>query len=340
MIHRRQLLKTAAAGIAAFPHIASGAGAPRIGLTRVGGIFTVPVTQQWVERMHSAALNAVVRGEIEYVYADNVQAEDYDRILRQLSDSGVELVLGDAFAHEEDARLIARDYPGTQYVMGSAFQTDARFQNFSVFDSYIQDASYLSGIIGGSLTKTGKIGLIGRHNYPAANRLMNAFIDGAREYRPQLEITVDFNESWHMPKKTAELTYAQIASGVDVIYGDAIGVAEAANDSQVPVIGSFDSREMARSKSVVTSARWHFEPTLQQALNRMRSLGIGASDLGIYSYMRHSGCSLAPVTNYLEMIPEEAIERAAQRELEMRLLRFTANLNSARPFSGLFPALE
>ena len=328
----------AAAGFAAAPHFVRGA--DRTGPVKLGGIYTVPVTQRWAGRLHEAALNFVVRGEVDYVYAEDVRAEDYERMFRQLSESGTELIIGDAFAHEESARLISREFPNVSYLMGSAYQPDDQFQNFSVFDSYIQDASHLSGIIGGSLTQSGKIGIVGRFAYPAINRLVNAFIDGTRELRSDIEITVDFQDAWNDRSRASELTYDQIASGIDVIYADAPGVAQAASESSIPVVGSFTGMDLTGAETVVTSARWHFEPTLKAALDQRKGGGFAAHDFGIYSYMRHAGCSLAPVSAFLDQIPEEAIERTALRESEMRSRRFTANLNSERPFSGLFPALE
>ncbi len=337
MYHRRHFLK-ASACLATAPHLAGGADWQRP--VRLGGLYTVPVAQRWVGRLHDAALNFVVRGEVDYMYVDSVPTADYERMLRQLSETGTDLIIGDAFAHEESARLISREFPNVVYLMGSVYRPDSQFQNFHVFDSYIQDASHLSGIIGGSLTRSGKIGIVGRHAFPTINRLMNAFIDGTREFRTDIEITVNFQNSWYDPRRAAELTYDQIASGTDVIYADAPGAARAAGESGIPVIGSFSGMDTKDADRIVTTARWHFEPTLQATLVQLERGRPAAMDFGIYSYMRHSGCSLAPVGAFLDQIPEEAVHLAVLRESEMRSRRFTANLNSERPFSGLFPAIE
>ncbi|MCY4328409.1 MAG: BMP family ABC transporter substrate-binding protein, partial [Rhodobacteraceae bacterium] len=161
-----------------------------------------------------------------------------------------------------------------------------------------------------------------------------------RVLRSDLQFTVVFQNSWISPERASELTYAQIASGVDVIFADAPGVATIASDSDIPVIGSFDGLIKAETDTIVTSARWHFEPTLHAALDQIRGHHVTGMDFGFYSYMRHGGCSLAPISVSADRIPEEAIERVAQREADMRSLRFTANVNPQRPFSGLFPVFE
>ena len=45
----------------------------------------------------------------------------------------------------------AKDYPKTAFLMGSSFGPQE--PNFSVFDNYIQEPSYLTGMVAGSATK-------------------------------------------------------------------------------------------------------------------------------------------------------------------------------------------
>lgn len=338
MLHRRHFLQISGGVIALAPQ--SVFASRKQELIKIGGIYTVPVHQRWVKVLHGAALNLVVRGEVKYQYVENVRNQDYERILQRLSEAKVDLIIGDAFAHEESARLIAQQFPKMTYLMGSAYQTNDQFSNFSVFDSYIQDASYLSGIIGASLSKTGKICLIGRYSTPAINRLMNAFIGGTKELSTDLDIRVDFQDSWYDLERAAEITNSRIAGGVDVIYADAPGVAETASESGIPVIGSMGSMDFGQASTVVTAARWHLEPTLQAAIDRMRSGGLVATDFGIYSYMRHNGCSLTPGGSFPYEITEDAMERTVLREIEMRERRFTASLDIDPPHSALFRALE
>ncbi|PJN93009.1 BMP family ABC transporter substrate-binding protein, partial [Amaricoccus sp. HAR-UPW-R2A-40] len=112
---------------------------------KVAAIYTVPVEQQWVSRIHKAATAAVERGEIEYVFSENVSNSDYERVMREYAEGGAQLILGEVFGVEDAARSVATDYPDTAFLMGSSFGPDPEVPNFSVFDNYIQDASYLSG---------------------------------------------------------------------------------------------------------------------------------------------------------------------------------------------------
>jgi basic membrane protein A and related proteins len=73
--------------------------------------------------------------------------------MREYAESGHGLIVGEVFGVEQAAREVAADYPDTAFLMGSSFKDDPALANFAVFDNYIQDASYLSGIIAGSMTE-------------------------------------------------------------------------------------------------------------------------------------------------------------------------------------------
>ena len=55
---------------------------------KVAAIYTVPVEQQWVSRIDKALKAAVARGEIEYVFSENVTNADYERVMRGYAEGG------------------------------------------------------------------------------------------------------------------------------------------------------------------------------------------------------------------------------------------------------------
>jgi len=97
---------------------------------KVAGIFTLPVEQQWISRIHIALDAAQERGEIEYVYSENVSNTDYERVMREYAESGIDLIVGEVFGLERAARKVANDYPETAFLMGSSFEPQE--PNFSV----------------------------------------------------------------------------------------------------------------------------------------------------------------------------------------------------------------
>jgi hypothetical protein len=139
---------------------------------KVAGIYTVPFEQQWAGRLHNALKAAEARGDIEYKASENVSNADYERVMREYATAGNNLIVGEAFAVEAAARKVAKDFPKVSFLMGSSGKPQA--PNFSVFDNYIQEPAYLSGMIAGGMTKSNKIGMVGGFPIPEVNRLMNA----------------------------------------------------------------------------------------------------------------------------------------------------------------------
>src|ERR1044072_7264403 len=88
---------------------------------KVASLYTVPVEQQWVSRLHKALNAARDRGDITYKWSENVANNDYERIMRQYSEEGSGLVVGEIFAVERAARPGGGAPPTGALLMGSSF---------------------------------------------------------------------------------------------------------------------------------------------------------------------------------------------------------------------------
>ncbi len=300
---------------------------------KVAAIYTVPVEQQWVSRIHQAANAAVARGDIEYVFSENVSNSDYDRVMREYSEAGNGLVIGEVFGVEQAAREVAADYPDTAYLMGSSFPPDAALANFSVFDNYIQDASYLSGIIAGAMSGSGRIGMVGGFPIPEVNRLMNAFMRGVQETQTDTAFQVAFIGSWFDPPKAKETAFAMIDNGADVLYAERFGVSDAAAERGVLAIGNVIDTQADYPDTVVASALWHFEPTLDAAIAAVQAGEFVAADYGVYSFMINGGCSLAPLGTFEGKVPEAAMQMVAERQAQIMSGELVIEIDDSEPSS-------
>ena len=298
---------------------------------KVAAIYTVPVEQQWVSRIHKALNAAVARGDIEYVYSENVANTDYERVMREYSEAGHNLVVGEVFAVERAARQVAKDYPKTAYLMGSSFGPSG--DNFSVFDNWIHEPSYLTGIVAGSLTKSNKIGMVGGYPIPEVNRLMHAFMDGAREANPDVKFSVSFIGSWYDPPKAKEAAFAMMDAGADIMYAERYGVSDAAKERGVLAIGNVIDTQKEYPGTVVASALWHMEPTIDRAIAAVIGGSFKAEDYGAYSYMTHGGASLAPIDP--KLVNEAIMSKVKAREDEILNGLFRVNVNDTEPKSSM-----
>ena len=333
-VTRRRLLSTAAvgAGVLAMPGLIGRANAQS--KLKVAAISTVPVEQQWVSRIHKAANTAVDRGDIEYVFSENTSNNDYERVMREYAEAGHDLIIGEVFGVEDAARQVARDYPQKAFLMGSSFKPQDDTPNFAVFDNYIQDASYLTGIIAGAMSKTGNFGMVGGFPIPEVNRLMHAFMAGVQEMKADAKFQVAFIGSWFDPPKAKETAFAQIDAGADVMYAERFGVSDAAKERGILAIGNVIDTQADYPETVVASAIWHFEPTLDKAIAEVKAGTFKAADYGVYSFMKEGGCSIAPLGTFEGKVPEEAMKLVMEREAAIKSGAFTVAINDEEPKSN------
>ena len=329
-LKRRSFLQ---AGAAAAAVGASGKLAFAQSPLNVAAIYTVPIEQQWVSRIHKAALTAVDRGDIAYEFSENVANTDYERVMREYSEGDFDLIIGEIFAVEKESRQVTLDYPDKAYLMGSSFLHDQEHPNLAVFDNYIQDASYLTGIIAGAMTESKVIGMVGGFPIPEVNRLMHAFMAGAAEMKEGISFKVAFIGSWFDPPKAKETAFAHIDAGADFMYAERFGVSDAAQERGVLAIGNVIDTQSDYPDTVVASALWHFEPTLDAAIERAKNGTFEADNYGQYSFMKHGGCSLAPLGTFAGKVPQEALDLVARRESEIRSGAFAVEINDEEPKS-------
>ena len=75
---------------------------------KVAAIYTLPVEQQWISRIHKALNTAAQRGDIEYTFSENVANTDYERVMREYAEQGQQLIVGEVFGLERAARKVAK----------------------------------------------------------------------------------------------------------------------------------------------------------------------------------------------------------------------------------------
>ena len=301
---------------------------------KMAGIYTVPVEQQWVSRIHIAAEALKAAGTVDYTYTENVANTDYPRVMREYCEAGVKLIVGEIFGAEAEAREVCAEYPDVAFLLGSSFMPDAAANpNLGVFDNYIQDAAYLSGIVAGGMTQ-GNIGMVGGFPIPEVNRLMHAFMAGVREMKPDAKFQVSFIGSWFDPPKAKETAFAMIDGGADLMYAERFGVSDAAKERGVLAIGNVIDTQADYPETVVTSALWHFEPTLNAAVAAIQKGEFKADNYGVYSYMINGGCSLAPLGTFEGKVPAEVMAKVAEKQAAIMDGSFVVEINDSEPMSS------
>ena len=327
-VSRRDIVKFAAAGLtlAALPGRAKAAGK-----LKVAAIFATPIEEPWDNQIHVALLNAQKQLDIEYKWSEKVDAADFSRVMREYAQGGFDLVLGDAFAAEREARREAKAFPKVAFLFGSG--AGPAEPNFGVFDNWIHEPAYLSGLIAGKMTKSNVVGAVAAMGIPEVNRLVNAFFAGAREANDKVKKKVTFIGSFFDPPKAKEAALAQIEAGVDVIYAERFGVIEAAAQKKILAISNMSDQASLAPDTVITGPVWDMYPTVEQAIKLVKAGVFTAQDYGDFSRMGKGGSFLAPYHAFDAKLPAAVKEFVDKKKAEILEGNFRVDVDEGTPSS-------
>lgn len=322
LLTRRTLLASAAALSASAFFPAARAAAP----IKVAGIHGSPVENAWNSVLHKALQDAAAEGAIEYVFSEGVSGTDYARAMRQYAEQGNQLIIGEAYAVESEAREVAADYPETAFVLGSSGKEAG--DNFGVFGTWNHDGAYLAGMLAGKMTKSNVVGSVGAMPIPEVNMLINAFGEGVKAVNPDAKLLVSFIGTFFDPPKAREAGLAQIDAGADILFGERIGTADAAKERGIKSVGSLIDYTPRYPDTVFANALWGFRPILNAALADVAAGKPVGKDYTAFGLLKEGGSDIAYVKGVAPADAEAAMEA---KRAEIKAGTFEVPRNMEQP---------
>jgi basic membrane protein A len=220
IVTRRNFLKSASAlGLTALGGRTLDAFAQQEVL-RVGVVHQFPIGEVGWETQHALgwkAMEAAFPGKLKTtVVTDVVQAQDAERVFRELASQGHRLIFGTTFSQMAPMLKVARAMPKTTFECCAAIST---LKNMGAFEARNYEASYLGGVVAGRMTKSNVLGWVGAFPVPQVAWRMNGFMVGARSVNPKATMKVIWINSWNDPAKEKDAVNALISQGADVLSG-------------------------------------------------------------------------------------------------------------------------
>ncbi len=157
---------------------------------------------------------------------------------------------------------MANKFPKLRFEHCGGLWSDKDPKNAGSYFGYIDEAQYISGIVAGYSTKSGKLGFVAAKPIPQVLRNINAFTLGARLANPKATTQVIFTGDWSMPVKEAEATNSLIDQGVDVLTCHVDGpktMVENAARRGAMVCGYHVNQSPLAPKAYLTGAEWNWE---------------------------------------------------------------------------------
>ncbi len=303
----------------------------------VRAVFQTPVSEPWDGAIHQAILAVAkeyeAKGiEVDYKFVDRKSdPKEFELALRDAA-KVADIVFLDAFLKEDIARRVAKDFPNVAFAAGSEYSPTP--PNFAVFDNWLHQPAFLAGVIAGKITKTNKIGVVAAMPINEVNRIVNAFIYGAKTINPDVKVMVVYllgnippgESPWYHPATAKRLAKTLIDNGVDVIFAERVGAEEAAEEAykegkEVWIIGNMADQYSRAPDVTITSLVWDMRSTVRVVFERVLRGTFTADNLGTYSWMSFNGSYLAPFHHFGKPSPpltQEILDLVNEWEQKIR----------------------
>jgi basic membrane protein A and related proteins len=266
---RRGFLQRTAAGLAA-TSVGSRSLLAQDGVLKVGVVHQGPISDTGWELFQARAWRAVEAafpGKVKVTALDNVaQAQDAERVFRQLAAQGNKLLMGTTFSQYATLRKLAP----TLNVNCECCAGIETTKNLGVFEARSYEGTYLTGIAAGKMTKTNVLGWVGAFPVPQVLYNLNGFLLGARSVNPAVVCKVVWANAWSDPAKEKDAINALVAQNADVLSGSPNTPVQglAAEEKGVWSIGSTGDFSAYVKNKQLTSFELDWSPAYMEAAQR------------------------------------------------------------------------
>lgn len=227
---------------------------------------------------------------LDIKYRENVEQNDYERIIEEYAKEKYDLILLAGHQFDEPVSIIAPDFPNTVFCVINGERTEGKNVAPVVVKEY--EASYLASLIGGNITKNGKLATIGDFPRSATEKLIDTYEKKSLEIVKERKLVGSnirtYTNSWNDIKLGKLITEELLDKGVDTIFVYShdvdIGVVEIAEDNDIKVIDFMSDRVEKAPDTIAASILIDFDKLYNWILNQYLSgelKGSPANTVGI-----------------------------------------------------------
>ncbi len=184
-------------------------------VTDIGGVDDKSFNQSaWEGLQAFGKENGLEKGN-GFDYAQSNDKSDYMPNLTRLIRDDYKLIFGIGFELKEDIAKVAEQYPDTQFAIVDDVVEQPNVASITFKE---HQGSFLVGVAAAKKTTTNKVGFVGGIDSPLINKFESGFIAGVKSVNPDIEVKVQYAESFGAPDKGKIIASNMFNEGFDVIY--------------------------------------------------------------------------------------------------------------------------
>ncbi len=271
--------------------------------TKVGFIYVGPVGDFGWSYQHDQgrqAIEAEFGDAVETTFIESVpEGADAERVLRQMAQSGHDLIFATSFGFMNSIVNVAKQFPDVKFEHATGYQ---RLDNLATYSARFYEGRYVIGIIAGRMTTSNVIGYIAAYPIPEVVRGINAAYLGAKSVNPDVEFRVVWANTWFDPALEADAAATLIEQGADILmqHSDSTAAMTLAEERGIMAFGQASDMATSGPTAQLTAIVDNWAPYYTERVQKVIDGTWEATDTwgGIGSGM----VELAP---FSDRIPEE-----------------------------------
>ncbi|BAY59912.1 basic membrane lipoprotein (plasmid) [Leptolyngbya boryana NIES-2135] len=231
-----------------------------------------PTDKSWNQKAYEAAQALKAKG-VDTVVSESISPADVERVLRQYAEAGYSPIVAHSFNYGDAVFKVAKEFPNINFAWAGGINKTG--VNVADYDQPFYQGAYLVGLIGGKLSKTGKLGALYGFDIPVCHSMGEAMLAGAKTVRPDATLTDAAVGNWDDVAKAKEAALSQAETGVDFWIGcgqgPTLGQIEAAKTKGGFVTGYVGDMSSIDPKVVASNLVWNMEPLFTKMIEDSRS---------------------------------------------------------------------
>ncbi|MCW6005709.1 BMP family protein [Micromonospora sp. CPCC 205371] len=298
---------------------ASSAAVEAVDDLKIAIVLPGPITDHDFNQVgYDGAKAAAAEVGAEFAYAENVSDANAQRTIRNFAQQGYNLVFAHSFSFGDATLAVAKEFPKTVFMAGTATGTAA---NVGTYDNPDYQGAYLAGMLAAGTTTSGTIGWVSGMQVPNLLANLHAYEAGAKEINPNVKVLHSFIGSFYDPPKGKEAALAQIQQGAQVLSAQTVGTIDAAIAGKALVIGALTDQNFLGPQNVLTSVTWDLTPLIRDVAKAVQG---GTWTNKAYSYgIPQGSIGLAPYHGLDSRVPAEVRAKVDQKMADIKSGAFT-----------------
>lgn len=245
---------------------------------------------------------------IEIKVIESKQASEYISNIESLVDEGMDLVIGVGNTMKEDIETEAKNYPDQKFaIIDETYDTIPENVTPILFKE--NEATFLTGLIAGKMTKTNQVGFIGGMENSVISRFEYGFRYGVKEANKDAKVNVQYAGTFSDAAKGKSIANQMYGNGNDIILsaagGTGMGAIESAKENNKYAIGVDKDQSNLAPDNVLTSALKKVNVGVYDTVKDLVNGSLKGGEAKVYG-LKEDGVGIPDSTK--KLVPQEVLD--------------------------------